>query len=45
MVANLDKEKAVDKEELQDLFKEYGRLADIWVARQPPGLSPGLLAR
>merc|ERR1712039_996809 len=36
-VAGLDKDQAIDKGELEDLFKEYGRVTDIWVARQPPG--------
>eukprot|EP00930_Biecheleria_cincta_P056217 TRINITY_DN42382_c0_g1_i1.p1 TRINITY_DN42382_c0_g1~~TRINITY_DN42382_c0_g1_i1.p1 ORF type:complete len:143 (-),score=24.09 TRINITY_DN42382_c0_g1_i1:69-464(-) len=38
-VGNLDKEQAVDKEELKGLFEKYGRVSDIWVARQPPGFA------
>eukprot|EP00931_Biecheleriopsis_adriatica_P112043 TRINITY_DN86552_c0_g1_i1.p1 TRINITY_DN86552_c0_g1~~TRINITY_DN86552_c0_g1_i1.p1 ORF type:complete len:129 (+),score=21.84 TRINITY_DN86552_c0_g1_i1:63-449(+) len=38
-VANLDRERAVDKQDLEDLFKEFGRISDIWVARQPPGFA------
>eukprot|EP00441_Pelagodinium_beii_P041870 CAMPEP_0197631914 /NCGR_PEP_ID=MMETSP1338-20131121/8917_1 /TAXON_ID=43686 ORGANISM="Pelagodinium beii, Strain RCC1491" /NCGR_SAMPLE_ID=MMETSP1338 /ASSEMBLY_ACC=CAM_ASM_000754 /LENGTH=129 /DNA_ID=CAMNT_0043203455 /DNA_START=51 /DNA_END=441 /DNA_ORIENTATION=+ len=38
-VGNLDKENPIDKGELEDMFKEFGNIADIWVARQPPGFA------
>ena len=36
-VGNL--EPSVPKEELQDVCSKYGRLADVWVARNPPGFA------
>jgi arginine/serine-rich splicing factor 7 len=36
-VGNLDP--TVQKEELTDTFATFGRLADVWVARNPPGFA------
>ena len=27
------------KEDLTDKFSKYGRLANVWIARQPPGFA------
>ena len=36
-VGNLDP--GTEKEELKDAFEKHGRLADVWIARNPPGFS------
>eukprot|EP00931_Biecheleriopsis_adriatica_P120818 TRINITY_DN95912_c0_g1_i1.p1 TRINITY_DN95912_c0_g1~~TRINITY_DN95912_c0_g1_i1.p1 ORF type:complete len:126 (-),score=18.93 TRINITY_DN95912_c0_g1_i1:78-455(-) len=38
-VGNLDKERPVEKEDLEDVFNKFGRILEIWVARQPPGFA------
>ena len=36
-VGNLDP--GTQKEELDDAFEKYGKLADVWIARNPPGFA------
>ena len=36
-VGNLDP--GTEKEELKDAFEKHGRLADVWIARNPPGFA------
>eukprot|EP00747_Dinoflagellata_sp_TGD_P186830 gnl/TRDRNA2_/TRDRNA2_44154_c0_seq2.p2 gnl/TRDRNA2_/TRDRNA2_44154_c0~~gnl/TRDRNA2_/TRDRNA2_44154_c0_seq2.p2 ORF type:complete len:170 (+),score=25.86 gnl/TRDRNA2_/TRDRNA2_44154_c0_seq2:61-510(+) len=38
-VGNLNKDRPVDVRDLEDYFSKYGRIVDVWVARQPPGFA------
>mmetsp|Transcript_44254 Transcript_44254/g.71642 ORF Transcript_44254/g.71642 Transcript_44254/m.71642 type:complete len:152 (-) Transcript_44254:127-582(-) len=38
-VGNLPKDRAVERHELEEAFDKFGRVVDIWVARQPPGFA------
>eukprot|EP00437_Effrenium_voratum_P017242 CAMPEP_0181457630 /NCGR_PEP_ID=MMETSP1110-20121109/31885_1 /TAXON_ID=174948 /ORGANISM="Symbiodinium sp., Strain CCMP421" /LENGTH=155 /DNA_ID=CAMNT_0023582077 /DNA_START=184 /DNA_END=652 /DNA_ORIENTATION=+ len=38
-VGNLPKERPVERNELEEKFEKFGRVVDIWVARQPPGFA------
>eukprot|EP00440_Ansanella_granifera_P008080 gb/GFBE01008745.1/.p1 GENE.gb/GFBE01008745.1/~~gb/GFBE01008745.1/.p1 ORF type:complete len:135 (+),score=22.29 gb/GFBE01008745.1/:1-405(+) len=38
-VGNLPKDRAVERNELEEAFDKFGRVIDIWVARQPPGFA------
>ncbi|CAK9038822.1 Probable splicing factor [Durusdinium trenchii] len=38
-VGNLPKDRAVERNELEEHFEKFGRVVDIWVARQPPGFA------
>eukprot|EP00933_Yihiella_yeosuensis_P039106 TRINITY_DN3305_c0_g1_i1.p1 TRINITY_DN3305_c0_g1~~TRINITY_DN3305_c0_g1_i1.p1 ORF type:complete len:156 (-),score=35.20 TRINITY_DN3305_c0_g1_i1:366-833(-) len=38
-VGNLPKDRAVERNELEDGFDKFGRVVDVWVARQPPGFA------
>lgn len=38
-VGNLPKDRAVERSELEEHFEKFGKVVDIWVARQPPGFA------
>ncbi|CAJ1385576.1 unnamed protein product, partial [Effrenium voratum] len=38
-VGNLPKDRAVERNELEEKFEKFGRVVDIWIARQPPGFA------
>eukprot|EP00931_Biecheleriopsis_adriatica_P031968 TRINITY_DN186_c0_g1_i1.p1 TRINITY_DN186_c0_g1~~TRINITY_DN186_c0_g1_i1.p1 ORF type:complete len:138 (-),score=17.19 TRINITY_DN186_c0_g1_i1:149-562(-) len=38
-VGNLPKERCVERDELEEGFGKFGRIVDVWIARQPPGFA------
>merc|ERR1719253_1646400 len=38
-IGNLDPDRPPREDELDDLFRKYGNLLDVWVAKKPPGFA------